>query len=54
MGIKYSEIEEMIETGNTNEKAKEEIMKRFKASRHKREKAPIYTFDRKNYLISKN
>ncbi len=51
MGIKYSEIEEMIETGNTNKKAREEILKRFESSKHKREKAPIYTFERKNYLI---
>lgn len=52
MGIKYSEIEEMIETGNTNKKAKDEILKRFEASKHKREKTPIYTFERKNYLTS--
>lgn len=44
----------MIETGNTSKKAKEEILRRFEASKHKREKAPIYTFDRKNYLTSNN
>ncbi len=29
MGIKYSQIEEMIETGSTEEKAKEEIIKKI-------------------------
>lgn len=50
MGIKYSEIEEMIETGSTNEASKEKILKMYNTSKHKREKAPIYTFDRTNYL----
>lgn len=51
MGIKYSEIEEMIETGSTNEKAKEKILKMYNSSKHKREKSPIYTFERINYLV---
>lgn len=50
MGVKYSEIEEMIETGNTNEIAKEKILKLHEASKHKRAKVPVYTFERKNYL----
>ncbi len=50
MGIKYSQIAEMIETGNTEENAKKEILKRYEASKHKRELVPIYTFERKNYL----
>ncbi len=53
MEVKYSEIEEMIETGNTNKEAKEKILEMFEASNHKREKVPIYTFERKNYLIEK-
>ena len=51
MGIKYSQIEEMIETGNTDEVAKEEILKRFNASKHKRSLVPIYKFERKNFLL---
>ena len=53
MGIKYSQIEEMIETGNTDETAKENILKRFNNSKHKRMLVPIYKFDRKNYLLDK-
>ena len=45
MGIKYSQIEEMIEMGNTEEEAKEEII-----TKHKRSLVPIYTFERKNFL----
>lgn len=55
MGIQYSQISEMIETGNTDEKAKKEILKRFNASKHKRSIVPIYMFERENYLCdSKN
>lgn len=50
MGIKYHQIAEMIETGNTDENAKKEILKRYNASKHKRELVPVYTFERKNYL----
>ena len=50
MGITYKQIEEMIETGNTDEKAKEKIIQKFKASKHKRRLIPKYMFDRKNYL----
>ena len=51
MGIKYSQIADMIETGDTEKEAKEEIIKRFNASKHKREAIPVYRFDRKNYLL---
>ena len=50
MGIKYSQIAEMIEKGETEEQAKEEIIKRYKSSKHKRELVPVYKFERKNYL----
>ena len=50
MGIQYSQIAEMIETGNTEENVKKEILKRYHASKHKRKLVPIYTFERKNYL----
>lgn len=51
MGIKYSQIAEMIETGNTDEKAKVEILRRYNASKHKRTLVPVYKFDRKNHLL---
>lgn len=51
MGIQYSQIEEMIETGTTDEKAKQEIIRRYQSSKHKRRIVPIYTFERKNYLL---
>ena len=51
LGVKYSQIAEMIEKGETEEGAKEIIINKFKASKHKREKIPIYTFERKNYLL---
>lgn len=52
MGIKYSQIAEMIETGNTDEKAKQEIIKRYNNSKHKRKLVPIYKFERKNFLLN--
>ena len=51
MGIKYSQIAEMIETGNTDKKAKVEILRRYNASKHKRTLVPVYKFDRKNHLL---
>ena len=52
MGIKYSQIAEMIEKGSTDDReAQKEIIRRFNASRHKRKKADVYMFDRKNYLL---
>lgn len=53
LGVKYSEIEEMIETGNTNKEAKEKILEKFEKSKHKRDKIPAYTFLRKNYLLER-
>ncbi len=50
MGIKYSQIAEMIETGNTDERAKTEIVRRYKSSKHKREPIPVYRFERKNFF----
>lgn len=51
MGIQYKQIEEMIETGKTDKDAEEKILERWKASKHKRKPIPIYTFERKNYLL---
>ena len=52
MGIKYSQIAEMIEAGITDdENAKIEIIRRYKMSSHKRNAIPIYQFARKNYLL---
>ncbi len=50
MGITYKQITQMIETGNTEEQAKAKILEKFQKSKHKREPAPIYKFERKNYL----
>lgn len=50
MGITYKQISEMIETGNTDENVKNEIIKRYNNSKHKRQLVPVYRFDRKNYL----
>ncbi len=50
MGIRYSQIAEMIETGDTNENAKKEILRRYNASKHKRALVPVYKFDRFNFL----
>lgn len=50
MGITYQEISQMIETGETNEQAKKEIIKRFQTSMHKREPIPVYKFERRNFL----
>ena len=52
MGIKYSQIAEVIETGNTDENAKNEIIRRYNASKHKRQLVPVYKFERKNYLLN--
>ena len=51
MGIQYSQVAEMIETGTTDETAKQEIIRRYQVSKHKRRTVPIYTFERKNYLL---
>lgn len=51
MGITYPQIEEMIETGNTDEEAKQIILKKFEASKHKRAELPTYKFERKNFLL---
>ena len=51
MGIQYSQVAEMIETGTTDEMAKQEIIRRYQSSKHKRRMVPIYTFERKNYLL---
>lgn len=50
MGITYQQIAEMIETGETEETAKQEIQKRYEASKHKRSLVPVYNFERKNFL----
>lgn len=51
MGVTYKQIEEVIETGETEETAKKIIIDRFEKSKHKRRVAPTYTFRRKNYLL---
>jgi len=53
LGVKYSQISEMIETGKTDGRAKEIILKKVEASKHKRMPIPVYIFERKNYLSGK-
>lgn len=50
LGVKYSQIAEMIEKGNTEENAKKIIIQKYRESKHKREAIPIFDFERKNYL----
>ncbi len=51
LGVKYVQIEEMIETGNTDFEAKKIIIQKFNSSKHKRVPVPVFTFERKNYLL---
>lgn len=50
MGVTYKQIEEMIQTGTTEEQAKQKILQKYKNSKHKREPIPTYKFERKNFL----
>lgn len=50
MGVTYKQIAEYIETGKTDSKAMENIEKRNKFSKHKREPIPVYKIERKMYL----
>ncbi len=50
MGVTYKQIAEYIETGKTDTEAMENIEKRNKASKHKRQPVPVYNFERKKYL----
>ena len=50
MGVTYKQIAEYIETGKTDINAMENIEKRNKSSKHKREPVPFYNFERKIYL----
>lgn len=50
MGVTYKQIAEYIETGKTDSSAMENIERRNKASKHKREPVPVYSFERKKYL----
>lgn len=50
MGVKYSQVSEYINTGKTDKEAMEIIEKKSKTSKHKRDKIPVYYFERKNYL----
>lgn len=50
MGVTYKQIAEYIETGKTDSNVMENIEKRNRASKHKRESIPIYKVERKMYL----
>ena len=52
MGVTYGQITEMIETGDTDdEKAKQEILRKFQSSKHKREPIPVYPLERKRFYV---
>ncbi len=51
MGVKYSQIAEMIETGHTDPDAEKIIIHKYSSSKHKMEPIPIFEFERKNYLM---
>ncbi len=50
MGVTYSQIAEYIETGKTDETAMKIIDRLNKVSSHKRNKIPIYEFNRTKFL----
>lgn len=54
MGVTYKEIAEYIETGKTECEKMKKIDKMYMQSKHKREKIPTYSFNRKNYIKEKN
>lgn len=51
LGVKYSQIAEMIETGHTEEYAEKIILDKFRSTKHKRKPVPTFYFERKNYLL---
>lgn len=50
MGVTYKQIAEYIETGKADKTAMENIERRNKSSKHKRELVPVYKFERKKFL----
>lgn len=51
MGVTYKQIEKYIETGRTDDAAMKIIEKLNNSTQHKRKKVPIYTFERKKFLM---
>ncbi len=50
LGVKYTQIAEMIEKGETEEKAKKIIIEKYNKSKHKRTPIPNFSFNRINCL----
>ena len=50
LGVKYTQIDEMIEKGQTEEKAKKIIIEKYNKSKHKRTPIPSFSFNRINCL----
>lgn len=50
MGVTYKQIAEYIETGKTDSIAMQNIERRNRASKHKREPIPVYKFEREKHL----
>ncbi len=51
LGVKYTQIADMIEKGDTEENAKKIILEKYNQSKHKRQPIPTFTFERNNYLV---
>ncbi len=50
LGVKYTQIAEMIEKGETEEKAQKIIIEKYNKSKHKRTPIPSFSFNRINCL----
>ena len=50
LGVKYAQIDEMIEKGQTEEKAQKIIIEKYNKSKHKRTPIPTFSFNRINCL----
>lgn len=52
LGVKYTQIAEMIEIGKTEKEAKKIIIEKYNKSKHKRSPIPTFSFNRKNCLYN--
>ncbi len=52
LGVKYTQIAEMIEIGKTEEEAKKIIIEKYNKSKHKRTPIPTFSFNRINCLYN--
>ncbi len=52
LGVKYTQIAQIIETGETDEEAKKIILQKYNRSKHKRNPIPTFSFNRINCLYN--